>query len=370
MADAALGGAAPARAAAGVRATLGRTVPVLLALAIGALLILVTGNSPAEGAQALWQGAFGSASATAGTLILATPLIFSALAFSVALHGGMFNAGTEGQIVIGAFTGALAGFGIEGLPALVHVPLTLGAGMLGGAAWALLPGIWRLWFGATEIVTTLMLNFVAVLLNDYLVAYPFRDPASQAGTNIQTAPLLDSARLPSLWTPYRLTAGLILALLLAAGLWWLLYRTVVGYELRMAGTAARAAEAAGIASRRRMLQAMLASGAVAGLAGAVQVAGVFYADISPFTAGLGFTGVVVSLVVGNRPLAIPAAALLFAALQSGAIGMEATTSISRYIVGAVVAIVVLFVSARSAGLRALLASALRRGAGASQAASG
>lgn len=203
-----------------------------------------------------------------------------------------------------------------------------------------------------------MLNFVAVLLNDYLVAYPFRDPEQQAGTNIQTAPLLESARLPSLWPPYRLTAGLILALVLAVGLWWFLNRTVAGYEIRMTGTAARAAESAGIAARLRMLQAMLASGGLAGLAGAVQVAGVFHADISPFTVGLGFTGVVVSLVVRNKPLLIPAAALLFAALQSGAIGMEARTSISRYVVGAVVATVVLFVSARSLRLRALLTSAL------------
>jgi simple sugar transport system permease protein len=332
---------------AALRSALARSSALLLALAIGAVLILVTGNSPIAGAAALWEGAFGSATATAGTFALATPLMLSALGFAVAFQGGMFNAGTEGQIVIGAFTGALAGFGISGLPAFIHVPVALASGALGGALWALLPGFWRLWWGANEIVTTLMMNFIAVLLNDYLVLYPFRDPSREAGTNVQTPSVLESARLPSIWPPHRVSIGLLLTLAIAAGLWFFMQRTLIGYEIRMTGTAARAAENAGIPARRRMLQSMLGSGAVAGLAGAVQVLGVFFADISPFTVGLGFTGVVISLLVNNRSLLIPPAALFFAALQSGALGMELRTSISRYLVGAVVAIVVLLVTART-----------------------
>lgn len=352
------------RARLAVWASLARAWAIALALAVGATLIVVTGNSPVAGAAALFEGAFGSPSATAGTLALATPLILSALAFSVAFQGGMFNAGTEGQIVIGAFTAALAGFGLHGVPTVVHLPVAVAAGALGGALWALLPGFWRLWWGANEIVTTLMMNFIAVLLNDYLVLYPFRDPTRQAGTNVQTPAVLETARLSSIWPPYGLTIGLPLALVIAGALWFFLRRTVLGYELRMTGSAARAAESAGIAARRRMLQAMLGSGAIAGLAGAVQTLGVFHAAISPFTVGLGFTGVVVSLVVNNRPLLIPPAAMFFAALQSGALGMELRTSISRYLVGAVVAIVILLVTARTGQLRELMAAAGLRRSGA------
>lgn len=337
-----------------------RSMPLVLALALGALLVLATGNSPVAAGAALWEGAFGSPSVTAGTLALATPLIFSALGFSIAFQGGMFNAGTEGQILIGAFTAALAGFGIDGLPPIVHVPVALGAGALGGAVWAALPGFWKLWWGANEIVTSLMMNFIAVLANTYLVLYPFRDPTRQAGTNVQTPAVLDSARLPSIWPPYRLSIGLPIALLAAVGLWFFFRRTVLGYELRMTGSAPRAAESAGIPARRRMMEAMVWSGAVAGIGGAVQVLGVFFADISPFTVGLGFTGVVVSLLVNNRALLIPPAALFFAALQNGALRMELATSTSRFLVASVVALVILLVSARSGDLRSLVARSRSR----------
>lgn len=340
-----------------VKTGLARSAPLVLSVMIGAGLVLSTGNSPVAAGTALWEGAFGSASATAGTLALATPLILSALGFAIAFQGGMFNAGTEGQILIGAFAAALAGFSLSGLPPLVHAPVALAAGAVGGALWALLPGFWRLWWGVNEIVTSLMMNFIAILMNTYLVLYPFRDPTREAGTNVQTPTVLESARLPSIWPPYRLTIGLPIALVMAVVLWGFFSRTVLGYELRMTGSAPRAAESAGIPARARMLQAMLGSGAVAGIGGAVQVLGVFYAGISPFTVGLGFTGVVVSLLVGNRALLIPPAALFFAAMQNGALRMELTTSISRFLVGSVVALVILLVTARSGDLKGLLARA-------------
>jgi simple sugar transport system permease protein len=225
------------------------------------------------------------------------------------------------------------------------------AGAVAGAAWAFLPGFWKLWWGANEIVTTLMLNFVGVLFTAYMITYPFRDASRDSGTNVQTPLVLESAILPSIWPPYRLSWGLPLAVLLAVALWFFLQRTVLGYEIRMTGMSARAAENAGIPSRRRMMTAMMMSGGLAGIAGGIQVLGVFYVGIAPFTVGLGFTGVAISLFVKNRPLLIIPAALLFAALQNGAIRMEVSTQISRWVVASVIAIVILLVTARTGPLR-------------------
>lgn len=337
------------RAGAAVR---GPLVAISLGFLAAAILVLLIGKDPIAAALALWRGAFGTPNNIAGTLALATPLIFSALAFAVAFRGSMFNAGVEGQLIIGAFFSAFVGFSFPGLPQMIHIPLMLAAGALGGALWALLPAIWRVTLGANEIVTTLMMNFIAIALTDYLVLYPFRLPG-QSGSAIKTASISPSAELPSLWPPFNVTIALPLAILCVVIAWYVLRRFVFGYEVRMVGTAPRFAEAAGIAPGRRMVGVMVVSGALAGLGGAAQVGGVFLAFVSPFAAGLGFNGVLVALLVGNAPLGIPFAALFIGALQSGAIGMELTTDISRYLVAALTATIIIFVSARGFGWRRL-----------------
>jgi len=330
----------------------GPLIAIVLGFVAAAVLVLLIGKDPLEAASALWRGAFGTPNNIAGTLALATPLIFSALAFAVAFRGSMFNAGVEGQLIIGAFLSAFVGFSFDGLPAIVHIPLMLGAGALGGALWALLPAIWRVGLGANEIVTTLMMNFIAIALTDYLVLYPFRLPG-QSGSAIRTESISPSAELFSLWPPYNVTIALPLAIFCVVIAWYVLRRFVVGYEVRMVGSAPRFAKTAGIPPSRHMIGVMLISGALAGLGGAAQVGGVFNAFVSPFATGLGFNGVLVALLVGNAPLGIPFAAVFIGALQSGAIGMELTTSISRYLVAALTATIIIFVSARQFGGRRL-----------------
>ena len=327
-----------------VRALRRPIAAVILGIAVAGLLVLLTGKDPVAAAGALLKGSFGSPSAIAGTLSLATPLLFSALAFAAAFRGSMFNAGVDGQLLIGAFASAVVGFTFH-LPGIIHIPLMLAAGALGGALWAFLPAIWRVMLGANEVVTTLMMNFIAAALTDYFVLYPFR-AAGQSGSAIKTAPIAASAELPRIWEPYAVTIALPIALVCCFLVWFGLRRLVVGYEIRMVGTSPGFARASGIDPGRRQVAVMLVSGALAGLGGAAQVGGVFHAFVSPFAANLGFNGVLVALLVGNSPVGIPFGAGFVAALQSGAIGMELTTSISRYIVGALTAIIIIFVAAR------------------------
>lgn len=348
----------------GLGAARGPIVAIVLAFAAAALLVLVTGKDPVEASRALIQGSVGTPSAIAGTLALATPLIFSALAFAVAFRGSMFNAGVEGQLLVGAFASAVVGFSFQ-LPPVLHIALLLLAGALGGAIWALLPAIWRVAVGANEIVTTLMMNFVAIALTDYFVLYPFR-AAGQSGSAIKTASIAVSAELPRIWPPYNVTIALPIAVVCAFAAWFALRRFVFGYEVRMVGTAPGFARASGIDPGRRQIAVMLISGALAGLGGAAQVGGVFHAFVSPFASNLGFNGVLVALLVGNSALGIPPAAFFIAALQSGAITMELTTTISRYIVGALIAIIIVFVSARRFGWPSLVYARLRRPAAAAE----
>jgi general nucleoside transport system permease protein len=345
--------AVPARRAAAeiattwLRAVRGPAAAIAIGFLVSGLLVLATGKDPISAGRALIKGSVGSPSAIAGTLSLATPLLFSALAFAVAFRGSMFNAGVEGQLLMGAFAGALVGFSVH-LPAIIHIPLMLFAGMLGGAFWAFLPAIWRVTLNANEVVTTLMMNFIAVALTDYFVLYPFRAPG-QSGSAIKTQPILATAELPRIWPPYNVTIALPIAILCCIAVWYGMRRLVVGYEVRMVGTAPGFARASGIDPGRRQVAVMLISGALAGLGGAAQVGGVFHAFISPFAANLGFNGVLVALLVGNSAIGIPPAGAFIAALQSGAITMELTTTISRYIVGALIAIIIVFVSARRFG---------------------
>ncbi len=350
--------AVPGAVARSLRAAARPVVAIVLGFVVSGLIVLATGKDPIEAGRALVQGAVGSQSAIAGTLSLATPLMLSALAFAVAFRGSMFNAGVEGQLLIGAFVSAVVGFSFD-LPPILHIPLMLLAGAVGGAFWAFLPAIWRVSLRANEIVTTLMMNFIASALTDYFVLYPFR-AAGQSGSAIKTATIHESAYLPRIWPPYNLTIALPIAIVCCVIVWYAFRRFVIGYEVRMVGTAPGFASSSGIDPRRRQVAVMLISGALAGLAGASQVGGVFHAFVSPFASNLGFNGVLVALLVGNGPLGIPPAAAFIAALQGGAITMELTTTISRYIVGALTATIIVFVSARRFGWPAAILARIRR----------
>ena len=330
------------------RPAIGVVAALVLAGGVSAIVLVVTGQSPVDAAKGLWDGAFGNRQSTLATLAQTTPLLLVALSFMFAFRAGIFNAGGQGQFIMGAFFASVVGAAgpFRGLPAVVHVPLMIVAACLGGALWALPPILLKAFLGTNEILTTLMLSYVAALLNDYLVQSVFRASNIQPGTNAQTPLISASGKLPVLFSGSQVTLLLPVAAVLALAVWAFYRRTVYGYELNLFGRAPAVARASGIATRRSMIVAMLVSGALAGLAGAEVVGGTFFADITPFTTDVGFNGILAALLVGNLPLLIPFSAFFFGAVQQGGLGLQIFTPVSQYIAGILTATIIVFASAR------------------------
>lgn len=314
---------------------------VLTALAIGAFIILLSHQNPLEAYGQMAFGAFGNFYRIAETLERSIPVTLAALGTAVAFSSGVFNVGVEGSLYLGAFAAFLVGYEVAP-PAVLHVPLTLLGAMLVGAAWAFIPGWAKARYKADETVTTILLNYVAILFTSYLVAVPFKDLT--AGTQ-QTPAINPSAYLPRFLPPSRVHAGLFLAVLLAVFLHWLLRRTSLGYDIRMAGLNPSFAEYAGVDVPRTMIRAMLLSGAIGGLAGAAQVMGILHRFLDGFSPGYGFDGIMVALLARNHPLGILLAGLFYGALQTGAAYMDRTTAVPKELLNSLVAVIIFFVTA-------------------------
>jgi len=337
-----------------------------LAALVGALVLTAVGKDPADAYIGLYDGAFGTAAETNATLAQTTPLILAALSFVVAFRSGIFNAGGQGQVVIGAFVAAAVGSSAAGaLPRPLSVTLVVLAGALGGALWSLPPILFKVWWGTNEVLTSLMLTYVGVLLNDYLVQGPFRATSVQPGANAQTESLRNNAHFPVVLPDSQVTFLLPVGVILAVLVWWSFRRTTLGYELRLHGHSPLAARSAGIPTTRVMIIGMLTSGSLAGVAGAAIVGGVFQAGTSPFPPDVGFNGILAALLVGTSPILTPVAALLFGALSQGGLGLQIFNGVSQYIALVLTATVILFIAPRglpesSAKLRRRLAGAGHR----------
>jgi ABC-type uncharacterized transport system permease subunit len=344
-----------------------RTAAVVLAVGlaalVGALVLTAVGKDPADAYIGLYDGAFGTPAETNATLAQTTPLILVALSFVVAFRSGIFNAGGQGQVVIGAFVAAAVGSSAAGaLPGPLSVTLVVLAGALGGALWSLPPILFKVWWGTNEVLTSLMLTYVGVLLNDYLVQGPFRATSVQPGANAQTESLRNNAHFPVVLPDSQVTFLLPVGVILAVLVWWSFRRTTLGYELRLHGHSPLAARSAGIPTTRVMIIGMLTSGSLAGVAGAAIVGGVFQAGTSPFPPDVGFNGILAALLVGTSPILTPVAALLFGALSQGGLGLQIFNGVSQYIALVLTATVILFIAPR--GLPESLAKLRRRLAGA------
>lgn len=316
-------------------------VAVLLGLLIGAGLLLLSGANPLEAYSALLEGAFGSPIAVQRTLEKATPLIFSGLAVAFAFKAGLFNIGAQGQLLIGAVVAAYVGFSIEGLPAVIHAPLALLAGGLAGAAYGFIPGALKTYTGAHEVIVTIMLNYVAINITDYLADGPWKDPSP---TNIvaRTAKIFPSAELPVLGN---IPFGFILALIAAVIVWWLLYRTTLGYEVRTVGLNSSAAQYAGIRVARMIILTMMISGFLAGLGGAVETQGINGRFQPGFNTGLGFDGITVALLGKTSPFGVIPAALLLGAMRAGSSQMQFSAGVASEITDIITAFILFFVAA-------------------------
>ncbi len=318
-------------------------ITLAVALLMGALVIQVSGKDALGAYRTLFTTALGSRLSIADSLLASTPLIFTGLATAIAFRAGVFNVGVEGSLYLGAFAAAWVGFTWTALPGFLLIPLAfLAAGMVGGV-WGLLPGYLKAYLRVDEIVTTIMLNYVAILFTSYLVNYPFLAPGLANSMSPKIAP---AAQLPRLMKPSQLNLAFPIALLCVLALWFLMRRTTLGYELRMAGDNPIFARWAGMPVARTILQVMFISGFLGGLAGAGQVLGVNYRFVDGFSPGYGFDGITVALLGRNTPLGSLLAALLFGALRSGGSTMELFTDVPRDLIRVLEATIIFFVSAQ------------------------
>jgi simple sugar transport system permease protein len=318
----------------------------LAALAAGfgvlALGLALAGYDAALALGALWRGAFGSWYAlTSATLVRAVPLIVLGLGLALAFRAGTLNIGAEGQFYAGAIAATWIGAQVAGWPGGLAIGTVWIGAAIAGALWIVVPVVLRLRFGVLEVITTLLLNFVAEATVSYAVTGPLQE---QSRIYPQSDPIAAAARLPTL-AGSRLHLGLALAVVLAGVLWLLFTRTRWGFRLRAAGLSPRAAEISGQIPVKRVLGiALLWSGALAGLGGGLEITGVTYALFQNLSPGYGFTAIAVALLARLHPLGVVAAGVLFGALEAGAQGMQreaGVPAVAVYVIEAVIILVVL-----------------------------
>ncbi|MFN2151345.1 MAG: ABC transporter permease [Anaerolineales bacterium] len=314
---------------------------VFLALLIGAIILLVSGANPIQAYVALFRGAFGSLPAIGRTLEKATPLVFSGLAVAFAFKAGLFNIGAQGQLLFGAITAATIGFGVHGLPPFVHIPLALFGGSLAGALYGAIPGALKVYTGAHEVITTIMLNYIAINVTDYLADGPLKDTAS-GNVIARTPEILASAKIPSVAS---IPLGFVLAILMAVLIWWVLSRTTLGFDIRTVGLNPNAARYAGIRVAFTVILTMVLSGALAGMGGAVETMGVIGRYQPGFNIGLGFDGITIALLGKTSPLGVIPAAILVGAMKAGASQMQFDAGVAKEIVDVIQALMLFFVAA-------------------------
>jgi ABC-type uncharacterized transport system permease subunit len=277
------------------------------------------------------------------SLVQTTPYIFAGLAVALGFRVGLFNIGVEGQIFMGAAAGCWAGYAITGLPAWIHIPVALFFGALGGALWAFVPGFLKAKTGAHEVITTIMMNYIAFRLSDWLLKNPMQDPNEYTP---KSPWILTTAELPQFFqSPIRFHLGFFIAILMAVLVYILLFKTTWGMELRMVGSNPNAARYAGIKITVSTVVAMVLSGALAGLAGANEILGVNHRLIPAFSSGYGFDSIALALLGKSHPFGVILSSLLFGFLRNGARSMQLTVGVPIDIVSILQALILAFIAA-------------------------
>jgi len=325
-----------------LRGALPSVLALLAALLVAALLMRIAGHDPVLAFSALIGGAFGSADGWSEVAVKACPLLLTGLAISVSFQTGLWNIGAEGQLLVGALAMAACAPWVSALPGFLAVPVCLVAAAGAGGIWAGIAGQLKLRRQVNEVISTIMLNFVALHLVSYMVQGPLRESAGQYP---QTEALPAWMWLPRLAPPHRVHLGVALALVAAALVYLLLYRTRIGFEMRATGASIPAARLAGIPVDARFLAAVVLSGALAGLAGGVEVAAVTRRMYERFSPGWGFTAIAVGLLGRLSPLGVVAAAFCFGALDAGSGAMQRVAGVSSVMVSVIQATVIFFLLA-------------------------
>ncbi|MEP7327357.1 MAG: ABC transporter permease [Gemmatimonadota bacterium] len=322
---------------------------ILAGLAILGFGLSLAGYDAGAALVAMWHGAFGSWYAlTSATLVRAIPLITIGLGIALAFRAGVFNIGAEGQFYAGAILATWTGLHLQGWPRFPAVVLVLLAGVIGGGLWSLVPAWLKRRYGVLEVISTLMLNFVAEALTSLMVQGPLQEAR---GAYPQSDLIVAGARLPLIGGT-RVHWGFVLVLFLAALLWFLFHRTLWGFQLRATGASPRAAEVTGRINVGAVgAAALIGSGMLAGLAGSMEVSGVSYALFQSLSPGYGFTAIAVALLARLDPRAIVVTGILFAALETGGAGMQRDAGVPAVVVYVVEAVIILVVLVADAALR-------------------
>lgn len=328
--------------------TLEALLPLLavpVALVIGAIVLVVMKVNPLEAYGALVVGAFGDVSSLTQTLVKATPLLLVGLGICIAFRGGVINIGGEGQILVGALATTAVAISFKDTPGWVLLPLCLLVGALSGALWGGIPGTLKAWLGVNEILSTVMMNAIAIQLANFLLRGPMIDPAEiLAGTRIaQSALLPREVWLIRLVPRTLLHGGVIIAVVLAILVFIFLWRTSIGYRIRAVGLNPHAARYAGIRVPFYQALSLILGGAFAGLAGAVEVLGVQHRMLEGLSGGYGFSGIVAALFGNLHPLGVVPASVLFGSLLVGADKMQRAVQVPTALIEALLGLVVLLV---------------------------
>jgi ABC-type uncharacterized transport system permease subunit len=331
---------------------------VILGMIVGAVLMLAMGYNPIRGYQLVFQGVFGNNYYLGETLRSVTPLIFAGLAVAFAFRTGLFNIGVEGQFIVGQLTAAWVGITWD-LPPVIHAIVAVLVAMIAAGLYAGIAGWLKARLGVHEVITTIMLNYVALFSSNYIIR-TYLKGESEGTKDILPSASLSSEFLSNLFDGARINWGLILALVFTLLMYWLLWKTTTGYELRAVGFNPHASEYAGMNVSKNIVLSMLISGMLAGAGGAVETLGVYgYMAISAGFTGIGFDGIAVALIGANNPFGVVLGALLFGGFSFGADNMQRAEGIPTESIQIVISMVIYFVAA-SAIIHRLLGVFRRR----------
>lgn len=314
---------------------------LILAFLFGFIVLFLTGHNPVEAYGSLIMGAFGSKWGLGETIISTVPLIFCSLGFILAFRCNLFNMGLEGQIALGGIVAAYLGYSLHGLPPMLHITICIIGAAVAGALWGFGPGILKARFGIHEVIGTIMMNYIAYDISAYMVST--NGPMKDTLTEMPASPIIqNSAKIVRIWPGTRLNWGIFLALIMSVLVWFILFRTRLGYKLRAVGKNQFAAEAAGIKIPRYIILTMSISGAFGGIAGGVQILGLHYRLFAAFSPGYGWDAIAVGLLGLLNPYGIIASSFLFGMLRSGSILMQAAAGVSKDMISVITGVIIFF----------------------------
>ncbi|MCF8000771.1 MAG: ABC transporter permease [Halanaerobiales bacterium] len=310
------------------------------ALLVGTIIFLLTNVNPITAFSAMFGASFKNLSSFSQALVQTSPLLFTGIAVAFAFQASVYNIGAEGQFLAGAIMATWAGVSFYNLPSIIMIPIVILAGAIGGGIWGFIPGYLKAKYNVSEIITTIMFNFIAIRLIGYLVKGPLKTPEKNVP---QSAKIAKTAILPTIMEGSHLHIGFILGLIIAVALFIIIFKTYFGYEIRAIGSNPKAAALNGIKVNKTMVTTMIISGAIAGIGGAIQITGVSYILYEGLSPGYGYTAVAVSLLANSNPLGVIISSFVFGVLRTGASAMQRVANVSSVIVSVIEGTIVILI---------------------------